>query len=162
MLSGNPQPPQIQSVADVPEVLCNRNGRDMTARFSLDSPASTDEVGHEPSAVEFRWHRPSANLSIGLEYNGDVVAPSDWNADPGEINVRGAGTDVFKLDVRRYLAAFRDLADAMYLGPFRNAVNVGGAANYYDSASANNSSRSGISTSPGTTEPRTAPRSRLS
>jgi hypothetical protein len=35
-------------------------------------------------------------------------------------------------DAHPYLAVFRALANAVYIGAFRNAVNVGGAHDYYD------------------------------
>jgi ABC-type cobalamin/Fe3+-siderophores transport system ATPase subunit len=132
MMSGNPQPANIQSVADIPEVLCNRNDRDMTARFTLDPPGAEDDAGVEPSAVEFRWRHPDAHMTIGLEHEGAPVSVADWNALPDAVNVRSAGGTGVRLEIRRYRAAFAEMADAIYLGPFRNAVNVGGAANYYD------------------------------
>jgi ABC-type cobalamin/Fe3+-siderophores transport system ATPase subunit len=132
MLSGNPHPVGIESVADIPEVLSNRNGRDMTARFTLDPPGAEDDVALEPSAIEFRWRRPDALLTVALEHEGAARSIADWNASPDALNVTGPIGDVVRLDIRRYRAALADLADAIYLGPFRNAVNVGGVGNYYD------------------------------
>jgi hypothetical protein len=133
MLSGTTQSVGFQSVADRSEVLCNRNTRDATATFVLDPPEPGEEVGGiEPSAVRFRWHRPDAEMTIELEHEGEVVRPSDWSATPDGVNVGTAGGGQLRLDLRRYQVAFRAMSRAIYLGPFRNAVNVGGSASYYD------------------------------
>ena len=109
-----------------------RNTRDATATFFLDPPEPGEEVGIEPSAVHFRWHRPNAETTIELEHEGEVVRPSDWSATPDGVNVGTAGGGRLRLDLRRYQVAFRAMSRAIYHGPFRNAVNVGGSASYYD------------------------------
>jgi ABC-type cobalamin/Fe3+-siderophores transport system ATPase subunit len=138
MLSGSPQPVSIRSVADVPEILCNRNGRNMSARFVLDPAAIADQedeaapFGHEPSAIEFRWRHPDAHMSVQLEYEGAPVQVTNFDPMPDAVNVVPASGGQIPLDLRRYRAAFREVAQAIYLGPFRNAVNVGGSSDYYD------------------------------
>jgi ABC-type Mn2+/Zn2+ transport system ATPase subunit len=44
MMQGSPHPAGVESVAYVPEILCNRNGRDMTAKFVLDSPPAGSDL----------------------------------------------------------------------------------------------------------------------
>ncbi len=130
MFGGTAQDWGFQSVADREEVFCNRNSRDMTATFSLD-PGESDDVVFEPSAVRFRWHRPGAQMTVELESDGALVQVADWDGDWESVNIEAADGQL-RLDLRRYQLAFHDLAKAMYLGPFRNAVNVGGNAAYYD------------------------------
>jgi hypothetical protein len=128
---GEPSNYSFRSVADAEEVFCNRNGRDMTASFSLPDPVRGEEVGLEPSEVRFRWQRPGALLTIELLTEaGPLIV--DNIEDNGETAVGRAGEVPMRVDLRRYRIAFADLARAIYLGPFRNAVNVGGSGGYYD------------------------------
>lgn len=131
MFSAVPQGVRFQSVADPEEVFCNRNTRDMTATVSLETPSSDQDAGLEPSAIRFRWQRPGAGLTVELELEGQIAEVIDWEGDWQGVNV-SVGTRRARLDIRRYQRAFRDLSNAIYLGPFRNAVNVGGSAAYYD------------------------------
>ncbi len=131
LMSGTPQQVPIRSVADIPEILCNRNGRDMTARFILDSAHAADPVGVEPSAIEFRFRHPDAQMIITIEHEGQPVQIVDWTVGEDSVVVDTAAGQV-RLDTRRYRAALAAMADAVYLGPFRNAVNVGGSSNYFD------------------------------
>jgi ABC-type cobalamin/Fe3+-siderophores transport system ATPase subunit len=132
MMSGTPQPSSFRSVAFVPEVLCNRNSRDMTARFTLDEPASGDDAQDGPTAVVFRWRHPDAFLTIELEHHEQSVIITSWAPAANAVNVRRADGAQLPLYLARYQDVFAELGDAMYLGPFRNAVNVGGVSQYYD------------------------------
>lgn len=130
MFSGNRPEIGFQSVADVAEVYCNRNTRDMTATFSL-APLTDQREVLEPSSVCFQWHRPTGAVTAHLEVEGLQVDFQDWAGNLKAVQVT-RGQRRFKVDLSRYQSAFDDLARAMYLGPFRNAVNMGGAAEYYD------------------------------
>jgi ABC-type cobalamin/Fe3+-siderophores transport system ATPase subunit len=132
MFREKPHQRGFQSVADVAEVFCNRNSRDMTATFTLDPPVDDDaEVETEPSAIRFRWHRPDAGLTIEIEHQSRQVEVVNWADDFKAVNVSSGGVHI-RLDLRRFQRAMKDLSRAIYLGPFRNAVNVGGSAEYYD------------------------------
>ena len=132
MLAGTRQGVQFQSVADQTEVFCNRNSRDMRATFTL-QPAENPPM--EPSALCFRWHQPDASVTIELEYEGRPIIFQHWDDETGNVDVKAADdAPTVRLDMSRYKTALRDLTRAVYLGPFRNAVNVGGAAQYYDLA----------------------------
>jgi hypothetical protein len=128
---GQPLDFSFQSVADVEEVFCNRNGRDMTATFSLPDPVPSEEVGLEPVAVRFRWQRPGARLTFELLVGAGTLIVDNLENEGMSAAAR-LGDSLMQIDLRRYQAAFADLARAIYLGPFRNAVNMGGSASYYD------------------------------
>jgi hypothetical protein len=132
MLRGQPQHVPFQSVADVQEVFCNRTNQDATATISLESPPPNRSVGMEPSAIRFRWHRPDARVSVEVDWNGVpgklVAWPSASTLEIEVSNRRG------KLDITRYQEALDALRESIYLGPFRNAVNLGGSDSYYDLA----------------------------
>ena len=118
----------FQSVADVQEVLCNRNTRDMSVEFALQT---TDErKGSVPEAVTFWWRRTDAWLTISFTVKGVTGHAKTFAGNPAEPVVNVDGADV-QLDLERYRTFFEDVANSLYLGAFRNAINVGGAA-YYD------------------------------
>lgn len=131
MVQGRPHVPGFASVADHQEVFCNRNTRDMTVEFALGDPTET-ELGAEPSKVVFRWRRSDAGLTVafaiqdsdpahGVRVEGDPLAPI--------VSINGTEK---RLDLTRYVEAFTELSAGLYLGPFRNAVNVGAKSDYYD------------------------------
>ncbi len=131
MFAGNRPNIGFQSVADVAEVYCNRNTRDMSATFSL-PPDHTDQLnGLHPSAVRFKWHRPTGTVTVEVEVDDLQVKFDEWTTSFGVGHFSAHGTR-FTVDLSRYQSEFDDLSRAIYLGPFRNAVNVGGAAQYYD------------------------------
>lgn len=128
-IQGQPQALGFQSVADQQEVLCNRNTRDMTAEFAL-STGTEPRSAAEPSRVVFRWRRSDAALTIGFVL-GDSDVLHATRLDGQAPVVRYEGTDT-PLDLTRYVELFTELAAGLYLGPFRNAVNVGAKSDYYD------------------------------
>jgi len=114
----------FQSVADNREVFFNGNDRPMSATFCLD-----DVVDDEPTGIRLIWKR-DLKLSVELEARGgiaDVRSGENWPRIGVEVN-----NFLPTLDLKRHIQAFEDYLNSIYLGPFRNAVNVGGQASYYD------------------------------
>lgn len=131
VVRGEPQFVGFQSVADNQELFCNRNSRDMTAEFALLDPVETTE-GTVPTKVVMQWRRADATLAIGFEVRGAIVHASGFFGSQPPMPVVTLGENNVQLDISRYIAAFDDLAGSLYLGPFRNAVNTGTNADYYD------------------------------
>jgi hypothetical protein len=117
----------FNSVVDRTEVFCNRNNREMTATFSVDHPGPTDL-----SSVTLRWNREFAQMAVDLEFEGARVNPVRGTFEGMRFRVKDAAAVEREVNFRRYVTLFDDLEQAVYLGPFRNAVNVGGASEYYD------------------------------
>jgi len=127
-LSVGMQPPgDFSSVADRNEVFCNRNDRDMCASFRLAEPALRD-----PTAFHLKWGRKSRALTLELEVEGVRVQVEANSLDDQTCEVFDASGYRRRVDLSRFVDEFAGLANAVYLGPFRNAVNVGGSAEYYD------------------------------
>jgi energy-coupling factor transporter ATP-binding protein EcfA2 len=120
---------QFESVADLGEVFCNRNDRDMTATFVLD-----DIQRQDPTAVRLRWERASRQLNVEVEVEGQPVKAQEGTADGTTFEVADSANRRWRIDLSRFAAEFQELSEAIYLGPFRNAVNVGGNSEYYDLA----------------------------
>jgi energy-coupling factor transporter ATP-binding protein EcfA2 len=133
--SGTPTAYSLQGVADLEEVFCNRNNRDLTLTLRLLKPARNDRVGiFEPSVVRLRLQRPDARVTIEAEHNGTIYRPASAG---GSIDSNGrfrseTGGHPMTVDVRRFREAARELEKIVYLGPFRNAINVGTKADYFD------------------------------
>lgn len=121
----------FQSVADQSEVFCNSNPRDMVLRLSLEDPRES-----EPDEIELRWGRFDRNLEVKVSKEGlthaEVLGWESWPFSATFRLERGDAQRQVNLDLGRYASFLQDLANSIYLGPFRNAVNVGGAADYYD------------------------------
>ncbi len=117
------------SVADVEEVYCNRNGRDLTATFWLDPPEPGVAESPEPSAIRFRWQRPRARLKIEVEVEGEPINVTAVSGNGRRVAAQGFNVEI---DLSRAQSIFAELLRAIYLGPFRNAINIGGSSDYYD------------------------------
>lgn len=119
----------FQSVADQTEVFSNRNEGNMTATFRLPPPDPGEEVRNEPSAVQMAWQR-GGGVSVHFEYRGEA-AEFESLVGGDSVTIRAGGVQT-SIDLRRYRTAFHALSRSAYLGPYRNAVNVGGNSGYYD------------------------------
>jgi hypothetical protein len=97
----------------------------MSATFSISNPDS-----NEPAAIRLIWNR-DLKLRVEVEWEGQVTSKASHIKSWPRL-VFETETSRPTLDLGRYLKAFEDLAGSIYLGPFRNAVNVGGQAAYYD------------------------------
>jgi ABC-type cobalamin/Fe3+-siderophores transport system ATPase subunit len=128
---GKPTRYQLLSVADPEEIFCNRNDRDLTLTLRLPKPVRSDQVGIEPTLLRMRMHRPDASVTIEIEHGGSRYRPADFLGDGNRLNVE-AGGHPMKMDIRRFREAAVELANIVYLGPFRNAINVGTKADYFD------------------------------
>ncbi len=130
LIMGRTEAVSFRGVADPNEVFCNRNQRDMSMRFALEAPQTTSD-GTEPSSVTFTWGRSSSKVSVAFMIEASPAIPngsmSDFDHPKADV-----GNDQKVLDLSRYRSLFRDLAQSVYLGAFRNAVNVGGNSDYYD------------------------------
>jgi hypothetical protein len=121
----------FRGVADPTEVFCNRNQRDMSIQFALDAPYRT-EVGTEPASITFTWRRGSeqVTLTYGMGDSSHAIpAENQQDFNRPTTTVNGIGR---VLDLHRYRAELQALAQSVYLGAFRNAVNVGANSDYYD------------------------------
>lgn len=120
------QEPEVSflSVADNREVFHNKNERPMSATFSL-----LDADKNEPEAIRLIWQR-DLRLRAELEWEGEVAKGQSISSWP-RVNVE-TGSWRATLDLERYFNAFQNYLSSIYLGPFRNAVNLGGQASYYD------------------------------
>jgi ABC-type cobalamin/Fe3+-siderophores transport system ATPase subunit len=119
-------------VKDPNEIFYDRNNRDITVVFDF-SPPPIENVP-VPTRIEIVITRNTNQWSARL-YAGGTLVPTE------NVNVRNLGPDnmvVHRPSVGDVVAlgpvaeVGRALSSMLYLGPFRNAVNVGGSGDYYD------------------------------
>jgi ABC-type cobalamin/Fe3+-siderophores transport system ATPase subunit len=67
----------------------------------------------------------SEQVAFKIEYSPDGITSGELRTERGSVMER-------RIDPEPFAAAMRELADTLYVGPFRNAINVGAQQNYYD------------------------------
>jgi ABC-type cobalamin/Fe3+-siderophores transport system ATPase subunit len=132
-LRGGRIPFRLTGVTDSEEVFANGNARDLTLSFARQPPGLL-EVGvlPVPAAVAVTIPRGSNTFTLDLY----LVDASRFDASPANVNVQQDGRITRGNDnvmtIEPFLDFFRDLTNSLYIGPFRNAVNVGTKDSYYD------------------------------
>ena len=125
----------LSGLTDPQEVFHNGNTRDLTISVSRAGGDTLEEEGSSvPYGLQLTFHREAGNIS--LQY--PAAYESRLRGPPDNIGVSTSGlvTTVGRpcLHIGPFAALFRDLADTLYIGPFRNAVNVGAQNPYFDIA----------------------------
>lgn len=116
-------------VKDINEIFCDRNERGIS--ISLDIEA--DEVGGIPAPDRFNIMiaRGAGVWSCIASHHGTTVPITNVQVQGPDFTVQNMnGSPIVRLKPISEIAAV--LARMVYLGPFRNAVNVGGSGDYYD------------------------------
>ena len=122
------------SVRDPNEVFHNANDRPISIRIGISDP----EDG-EVEALQLTLGRPSAGLRMTMKVflysDGQTVefsprSRSSFGAMEDGRWKNKDNTEVL-LDANRIIRAFAEMANSLYIGPFRNAIHSGGAS-YYD------------------------------
>lgn len=119
-------------VKDLNEIFCDRNERDLVLGFEM----SLGLVGDVPSPSRFEIVIPrgtntwSARIFAGaaVPINGTIVR----QYAPDNFGLCAAPNAVPIVSLKPISELGRTLYRMLYLGPFRNAVNVGGSGDYYD------------------------------
>jgi ABC-type branched-subunit amino acid transport system ATPase component len=126
------------------EFFANSNEREMSIRVSLSGSERAAPIGGSsvdntiPKSIDIFLPRNAQGMR--LQYNLD-----DRKLDGAYLQAGGTnqsfgpqgfqtqkGNETIAVDVRPYQRAFALLSDAIYIGPFRNAVNVGTKDDYFD------------------------------
>jgi len=121
-------------VKDPNEIFCDRNERDLVIGF--DMTGLTPESAPVPSRIEIVIPR-GTNQWFAKVYEGGQPVPvvNVGLSDQGggnKVVIRGGLAANPVVSLKPIAELGRDLSRMLYLGPFRNAVNVGGSADYYD------------------------------
>jgi ABC-type cobalamin/Fe3+-siderophores transport system ATPase subunit len=121
-------------VKDRDEIFCDRNERDLVVGFEMSLVPATRGTP-APSRFEIVIPRSTNAWSAKIYVDGALVPVAGLGVrNEGMDNLvpfrQPSGPNVVALKPVADLA--KDLTRMLYLGPFRNAVNIGGSADYYD------------------------------
>jgi len=134
-LSNPPRPFNLMpQVKDPSEIFYDRNDRDIVLGFEM--MLTTVANAAAPGRLEIVIPRGTRNWSAGLYVNRALVPTANVHVRNDGVNIV-VSRQVGNVDVEVVrLAPLAELGDALrrmlYLGPFRNAVNIGGSGDYYD------------------------------
>src|SRR5438270_6577027 len=119
-----------QSVKDIQELFCDSNDRDLTIHFGL--PASSPSHP-QPSSVSITVKRDTNTMTKitfiarATLYGAEATYNYLNNESLISLPRMGAG-----FDFNEFVEVARNLADTLYIGAFRNAINVGTSDSYFD------------------------------
>jgi ABC-type cobalamin/Fe3+-siderophores transport system ATPase subunit len=120
------------SVKDLREIFCDSNDRDMTIEFSF--PTKTATQNAEQSSVSLRVPRDTTQFSlIGFAAGVPQYEPSKAYIYLSSHLIGAQGAN-FAVDFGQFNDALTGLAETLYIGAFRNAINAGSMDNYFDIA----------------------------
>lgn len=124
---------QLFGVTDPDEIFTDDNDRDLRIEIGVEDVASRSGVPIA-SNVGFLVDRVTKRFTVDISL-GSVgrQRAGGWQQGQGG-NIVLALENGQPVDVFPYFDAFRVLASTLYLGAFRNALNVGAGAAYYDLA----------------------------
>lgn len=122
------------TIKDINEIFCNANSRDISLEIKVNAGLNnkqTDGVLPEKIVV---------TISRGKnKYSPQIFLPNNKHLDAKKPNIplKLVQSDYIKIedtlvDMKAYYQIFRALSTTLYIGPFRNAVNIGANENYYD------------------------------
>lgn len=135
--SGSHQPGQLQTlsvhdVADPDEIFTDGNPRDLQIEVGIQEQVSQTGL---PVArrVRFTVDRTSKTYVVDISPSGDdtdLVRTGAWQMH-GDIQVLELANGD-RCEVTPFFEVFATLANTLYLGAFRNALNIGAGGTYYD------------------------------
>jgi hypothetical protein len=116
------------------DVFCNGNSRDLLIDIRPIVPQDHGYATHSSLADRITITVPRGTNTYQLQVytaNGPVAIPANASADIRGHSVLMVG-GVHVADIAPFLDAARILSDTLYVGPFRNALNVGERQSYFD------------------------------
>ncbi|MFC2059697.1 ATP-dependent endonuclease [Chloroflexota bacterium] len=122
------------TIQDINEICCNANSRDIYLEIKLNAGLNNkqnDGVLPEKIVLIIRRGRTGFTPQIFLPDNKylDIKKPNIPSKVINNVHIKVEDTLV---DLEAYLQIFKALSGTVYIGPFRNAVNIGSKENYYD------------------------------
>ena len=119
------------SIKDTEEVFCNANNRDLTIRIDFIAPAHTWERDAIPIPNRLDITIPRGTTTLHAElYLSDGRLDIEQKLKDRD-NILYVEDDP-KADLTDIGRVFEDLAETLYIGPFRNALNVASDRDYFD------------------------------
>ena len=123
----------VTPVRDQTEVFTNTNDRPLTVKITL-----ADAIDWEPETVELTLNRPAEGVGTAASLRARVrQGPSTEPFEPQELGNLTDGRwhaqgGELLLNIDRFTRFMAAMADAIYIGAFRNAIHTGTSSSYYD------------------------------
>ena len=122
---------RADSVFDLEEVFSNRNNRpiEIQLKFTVESPGVEKRGLPCPTAINITIPRGTNTWHATLDFPVPITI--------GGNNPSFTGTQLTlqkqpRADLTELFQAFKDLTEVVYIGSFRNAINIGTNENYFD------------------------------
>ncbi|HEV3219131.1 MAG TPA: hypothetical protein VGZ48_05135 [Candidatus Acidoferrales bacterium] len=131
-LGGGPRAFPLTSVSDTSEVFCNSNNRDLSILFDF-SPSELSPSAIPlpvPTKIAITVPNKTNTFKAQIATSGGPVNYQQFRA-AGETLREKSNTNK-GLDFAPLFEILRNLKQTLYIGPFRNAINVGASEDYFD------------------------------
>ena len=122
----------VPTVFDQAELFSNTNTRDMEIEIKLPGVEGTSKNAACPivNRVVLTVRRPTSNWTARL-FASDKAFPNASFSFVGTEPILFANSQPVA-DLAELISAFKEISNAIYIGPFRNAINVGSNDTYFD------------------------------
>jgi len=121
---------QLSFILDVAEIFTNTNARDLTMSFEVVVDGSFIPRGPVPERILVTVPNRTSSFRAQIMTNLGQLEWGKFVIEEPLLRKNTAGEIL--ADLSPYLSEFRALAGTLYIGPFRNAINVGTKDNYFD------------------------------
>ena len=123
---------RADSVRDNAELFCNANARDITLEFEATLNLTSEHHNSvSPERIVLTIPRDT-NLYRAQMFLAGKVLNIKTDTSMGREGNSALRIGDKLIDMEAYYRIFEALSRVVYIGPFRNAINVGGSADYYD------------------------------
>ncbi len=122
----------LGSAGETAEVFCNINNRDLELEFLLGKPGVTSRQSPVlvPDRIILSIQRQNRIWTPSMYLSGKQLEFTNPRFQQNGTQLTGDGGQV--VDLSPLFSACRALANTLYIGPFRNAINTGTNDNYFD------------------------------
>ncbi len=117
------------SVRDYAELFCNTNTRDIVLEFEVHNHDRRE--GESPQRIVLTIKRETSRFKAQIFLNAGLLSVKP-NVTINNVEDSYLKIGNVLIDMKPYYQAFSALSRIVYIGPFRNAINIGGSTSYFD------------------------------
>lgn len=120
-------------VNDIEEIFCNTNNQAIVLEFKVDTVIrQTTKNQIIPIKLVVTIPRNTTGYKVQIFHNKINLLGNVPTKEIGLLENRYITTTDQSIDMQPFFHSCNSLSKTVYIGPFRNAVNIGGNQNYYD------------------------------
>lgn len=118
------------NINDIDEIFSNFNNENISVEVSI-SHISKSTNGQLPDSIIFDIPRSREAFKTNIKISGNTlkVNPNQTLSSDRNVYLQISNILVY---MEPYFDIFKKLSSIVYIGPFRNAINIGGSDNYFD------------------------------